>query len=198
MCMTGTTTWLLTFRCYGTWLPGDRRGYIERTPDGRTFLAPPRERLEAWVAERLPRPPFTLDARARAVVDAAIHDQCRHAGWSLQAVHVRTNHVHVVLQGNAPPDRMMSALKARATRLLRAAGLIDDDAGPWARQGSTVPLRTAEALERACRYVVEGQGVPLRGDADRPAAGGVSRVVAQADGGTEGTLGPLTARAARA
>jgi hypothetical protein len=160
----GPTTWLLTFRCYGTWLPGDRRGYIERSPEGRTFLAPARDRLEAWVAERLPRPPYALDAPARAVVDAAIHDHCLHASWRLQAVHVRTNHVHVVLQGRDPPDRMMTALKARATRSLRNAGLIDDDARPWARHGSTVPLHDAEAVERACRYVVEGQGALLDGD----------------------------------
>jgi protein-tyrosine phosphatase len=142
-----SAAWLLTYRCYATWLPGDRRGYIERTPDGRRYMAPPRHRLEAWVAQRLPRAPQSLDATARAVVDTAIRDQCLHAGWVLHAVHVRTNHVHAVVQGEASPDRMMNALKARATRYLRAKGLLDANVRPWARHGSTVPLRTNEELE---------------------------------------------------
>jgi REP element-mobilizing transposase RayT len=102
-----------------------------------------------------------LEAPARAVVGAAVRDQCLHAGWVLHAVHVRTNHVHIVLQGEGSPDRMMSALKARATRYLRQKGLVDGNARPWARHGSTVPLRTGEAVERARRYVVEGQGAAL-------------------------------------
>jgi REP element-mobilizing transposase RayT len=102
-----------------------------------------------------------LDAPARAVVTEAIRDQCLHAGWVLLAVHVRTNHLHVVLTGVAPPERMTNQLKAWATRRLRVAERIGGDVKPWAQGGSNVPLRTVEAVEAACRYVVEGQGAPL-------------------------------------
>ena len=154
-------SWLITFRCYGTWLPGDRRGYIEHTPGRGTYLAPPRDRLAAWAERQLQHPPHVLDAPSRAVVEAAVREECRHAGWVLLAVQARTNHVHLALSGNGTPDRMMNALKARATRRLRDAKLLDCDTRPWARHGSTVPLRTQESLERACRYVLERQGAPL-------------------------------------
>jgi len=156
-------TYLLTFRCYGTWLPGDRRGWTERLPGGHARQRPPERLLHAWIAHRLKRAPFVLDARARAVVDAALRDPCAHAGWMRHAVHVRTNHVHVVLSGSAPPERMTTQLKAWATRRLREAGWIHAGCQPWAQHGSMQPLRNTEAVERACWYVVEGQGAPLDG-----------------------------------
>ena len=153
--------WLLTFSCYGNWLPGDRRGHVDHTREGRTFRAPPSRPLEAWVAPRLRHPPCLLDAAARVVIDASIRDQCARAGWALHALHVRTNHVHVIVSSSDSPERMMTHLKAWATRRLREAAMIADDMRPWARHGSTAPLRTAKAVEAACRYVVEGQGAPL-------------------------------------
>jgi REP element-mobilizing transposase RayT len=157
----GPKDWLLTFCCYGNWLPGDRRGYVAHAPGGGTYRGRPSDALHAWVARRLPRPPFLLDAPMRAVVEAAIRDQCAHAGWALPALHVRTNHVHVVVSGAAPPGLMMNLLKSWATRRLREAALIGGDTRPWARHGSTVPLRSRESVEAACRYVVDGQGAPL-------------------------------------
>jgi hypothetical protein len=154
-------TYLLTFRCYGTWLPGDRRGWVERLPGGHARQRPPERLLHAWIAHRLKHAPFVLDAQARAVVDAALRDQCAHAAWTLHAVHVRTNHVHVVLSGGAPPERMTTQLKAWATRRLREAGLIHTGCQPWAQHGSIQPLQSVEAVERACWYVVEGQGALL-------------------------------------
>ncbi|APR85225.1 Hypothetical protein A7982_10574 [Minicystis rosea] len=158
-------TWLLTFSCYANWLPGDRRGYVTRAPGSASHKAPPNGWLCAWTERALRQPPFLLDAPARAVVDDAIRDQCIHAGWQLHAVHVRTNHVHVVVTGAAPPERIMRQLKAWATRRLREAARIDRDRRVWARHGSTVPLRDGDEVRAACRYVVEGQGGPLEGEA---------------------------------
>jgi REP element-mobilizing transposase RayT len=84
-------------------------------------------------------------------------------GWTLHAINVRTNHVHVVVAGRDAPERMMTAVKARATRSLREARLVADAVKPWARHGSTRWLWTPDAVEAACRYVVEGQGDVLPG-----------------------------------
>jgi REP element-mobilizing transposase RayT len=150
--------WLLTFSCFGNWLPGDPRGYIERIPGGGTRRSSPNPRLQKWVAQGMEQPPFLLHARARAVVRAAIRDHCAHAGWALGALHVGRNHLHVVVSGDAPPDRMMGQMKSWATRYLREAAIVDDGRTVWARHGSTVPLRTGDAVVAACRYVIEGQG----------------------------------------
>jgi REP element-mobilizing transposase RayT len=154
--------YLLTFCCYATWLPGDPRSYTDRHHNGLGLpRAEPSRGLRATMARRLPQPPYLLDAPARAAVEAAIREHCAHVGWPLHAVHVRTNHLHVVLSGADPPQRMMNALKAWSTRRLRAEGLIGDDVKPWSRHGSVRGLWAARAVEAACRYVVEGQGAAL-------------------------------------
>lgn len=76
----------------------------------------------------------------------------------MRALNVRTNHVHVVVSGEAHPDRMMRDLKAYATRALRQADLIDESRRVWARHGSTQAIYTSEGVQRACIYTVEGQG----------------------------------------
>jgi REP element-mobilizing transposase RayT len=156
--------YLITFRCYATWLPGDARGCSDR---GHRAPGMPRSApclpLRAATVRRLEHPPFALDAAARATVDAAIRDHCDHAGWVLHAVNVRTNHVHVVLSGAAPPERMMGQMKSWATRRLVEAGVIARGTRPWSRHGSTRYLWTADGVGAACRYVVEQQGAVLAG-----------------------------------
>src|SRR5258708_3131685 len=142
--------YLVTFRSYGTWLPGDPRGYHVRRSPGLQ----PRPVLRAWSEAALVAPVFVLSAQSRAVVDAAIRDHCDHAGWSVRALHVRTNHVHLVVSGTAPPERMMGQLKAWATRRLREAALVAPGIRPWAGHGSTRYLWTDEAVADACSYVV--------------------------------------------
>jgi hypothetical protein len=154
--------YLITFRCYGTYLPGDPRSYINRwhNSPGHPTL-PPNPSLHAAVRRALPQAEQGLDAPARAAVDAAIRQGCSGAGWTLHALHVRTNHLHAVVSGADPPERMMSAMKAWATRKLRKEKLLGCETRPWSRHGSTRWLWTARAVEAACRYVVDGQGAQL-------------------------------------
>jgi hypothetical protein len=158
----GSYAYLVTFCCYGSWLPGDPRGTTDRRHNvPGTPRAPPNVPLHVWTARRLPQAPFELDPAARGVVEVAIRDQCARAGWTLHAVHVRTKHLHVVVSGRAPAERMMNQIKARATQHLRKAALIGDETRPWSRHGSIRRLLTGDAVERACHYVVFGQGAPL-------------------------------------
>jgi hypothetical protein len=154
--------YLLTFRCYATWLPGDARGCSDRGHRAYgTPRSPPCLPLRIATTRRLEHAPVALDMAARVVVDAAVRDRCAHANWVLHAVNVRTNHVHVVLGAAAPPERMMNQLKSWATRRLLEAAAIAGGIRPWSRHGSTRYLWTTEAIEAACRYVVEGQGALL-------------------------------------
>lgn len=103
--------------------------------------------------------PYVLDYPRRAAVLECIKEVCRFRRWELLAAHVRTNHVHVVLDANAPPERVMTTLKAYASRKLNRI-----DNGPcrrWARHGSTRHLSTTEQVSDALSYVVSGQGEPM-------------------------------------
>ena len=152
--------YLITFRCYGTWLHGDERGSMDRrkyhvygTPD-----LPPNKKLMEDERNALKNPPFILNRSQRAVVDEAIRKVCEHRAYVLHAINVRTNHVHSVVTASCKPEHVMDSFKAYATRQLRKSGLLGQDVKPWARHGSTPYLWTEEHLQKAIEYVVDGQG----------------------------------------
>jgi REP element-mobilizing transposase RayT len=101
--------------------------------------------------------PMVFSGVARKVVDVSIREVCRLRSWSLLALNVRTNHVHVVLAGCEVPSRAMASFKAWSTRRLREAGAAEQEARVWARHGSTRYLWSEEAVQRAVGYVVEWQ-----------------------------------------
>ena len=151
---------LITFRCYGTWLHGDERGSVDRRKYNRygTPDMPANKRLAEDETHELRHDAVTLDKAQRVVVEKAIREVCEHRGYGLVAVNVRTNHVHSVVRASCKPEHVMDAFKAYATRQLREAGLLATDEKSWARHGSTPYLWTEEAVQRAVDYVISGQG----------------------------------------
>ena len=51
--------------------------------------------------------PYQLDQIRRDAVLEAIRGVCAHRGWSLLAAHVRSNHVHTVVEAEVPPERVI-------------------------------------------------------------------------------------------
>ena len=155
--------YLITFRCYGTWLHGDERGSVDRRSYNRfgaQKIAPNAEmRL---TKKRLQKSEtFRLNATARAAVADAIDEVCRVRGYGLFAVNVRTNHAHTVVSNSDRPERIMNGFKAYATRALRAKELLGADAKAWSRHGSTLYLWTDDHIATAVDYVLNGQGGEL-------------------------------------
>ncbi len=106
----------------------------------------------------------TFDAIQRELIEQTIRDHCRIRGWKLFAINVRSQHVHVVVQGNATPEIMMEQFKAWCSRRLsNAAGLtekIAKDAGrrKWFTEGgSTKWINDERYLEEAIDYVLNRQ-----------------------------------------
>ena len=59
--------------------------------------------------------PYLLDAdSSRRMVLEALRDVCLHRGWSLLAAHVRTNHVHSVVESETRPEKVMNDFKSYA------------------------------------------------------------------------------------
>ena len=91
--------YLITFRCYGTWLHGDSRGSVDRRNNQYgTPRIPEHKNWNAAGIANLKHPPVNLDAAMRASVEKAIRDTCGIRGWNLYATSVRTNHAHSVVQ----------------------------------------------------------------------------------------------------
>ena len=154
---------LITFRCYGTWLHGDERGSVDRRYYNRfgTPKIAPNVENETTKARQMKHEPFLLGAKERKIVKTAIEEVCRIRGYGLFAINVRTNHAHLVVSNSAKPERMMDSFKAYSTKALRAAGLVDTDAKLWSRHGSTRYLWTEDHIATAVDYVLNGQGIDL-------------------------------------
>ena len=152
--------YLITFNCYGKIVPGEA-GCIrrQRKSEDASFF-PENPQLARAVRSRMPEPPYILDPCRRATVLTAMLEVCTYRRWNLLAAHVRSNHVHVVLDVVCTPERVMNTFKLYASRALNLKG-IDGQIRRWARHGSTRYLRTPEQVRRAIRYVLTQQGEPM-------------------------------------
>jgi len=149
-------TYLLTFSTYGTHLPGDARGSHDRHTGPRGQA----QRLEDYALSVMRERPFELnDPADRELVHDSIAATCAQKEWPLEALHVRTTHVHLVLATDGPPERALQACKAFATRALK--GTHPEREHFWTRSGNIRRLPDRQSLESAIRYVRDGQGQPL-------------------------------------
>ena len=151
--------YLITFRCYGTWLHGDERGSIDRHHNCYGApLIPADKKWRLHNARVLNGAPVRLNKRQRALVSAAIKTTCEIRKWSFYALNVRTNHCHVVVFGKVRPGKILNALKANATRALREVNLWPRSDSPWSDGGSKRYLWTERQLRAAIDYVELNQG----------------------------------------
>jgi REP element-mobilizing transposase RayT len=158
--------YLITFRTYGTWLHGDARGSISRDNNGfGTPVSPTNLRLNDRERSMLGHEPVTLGPARRRATRQAVLETCGVRGWHLYTLNVRTNHVHAVVSAQVRPERIVSAFKANATRIMRSSKCWTSPESPWWHGGSTRYVWTESGLERAIAYVRDGQGVQLDRDA---------------------------------
>jgi len=151
----------LTWTTYGTWLPGDGRGWVKW---GELGVKPPDPGRERGARERLAESAVLLTEDQRALVEQTIRDHCRIRGWVLHAVNARSNHVPVVVTADRDPDDVMNQFKAWYSRKLSdAAGLVTAVAKKAGRRhwftegGNHAPIDTEEYLTNAIAYVLERQ-----------------------------------------
>ena len=154
--------YFITFTTYGTWLHGRAPGSVDRDHNvpGTPFL-PADEAMERANRAALRQEPYTLDVSRRRVVLRTIVEVAAHRKWTLWGVHVRTNHVHVIVAAECKPEKVMADLKAWASRRLREACAESSDRDRWTQQGSTRYLNDRTSFEAAVKYVVEDQGDPM-------------------------------------
>ena len=166
--------WLVTFTTYGTWLPGDRRGSVTRVRDQATAAyprakrntpgtpaEPPMPALEHYAALAMRAGPVLLNQRQAGLLLPQFHETARYRGWSLPAVAIMRNHVHVVVgvNGDPEPSTLLRDLKSYGSRALNA----DRGGAPrrwWTASGSHRRLADEAAVVAAMRYVRD-QVAPL-------------------------------------
>jgi REP element-mobilizing transposase RayT len=157
--------YFLTWAIYGTWLPGDARGWVEYHRGWQ--LPDPIREQEARA--RMTEDACLLTPQQREAVEAQVAETCSHRNWILHAVNCRSNHLHIVVTANVTkPKKIRVDLKAWATRTLKSN--FDNARKNWfAERGSIRYLNNDDELEAAILYVRDGQG-PNRYEAHQPEA----------------------------
>jgi REP element-mobilizing transposase RayT len=147
--------YFLTWTTYGTWLPGDERGWIRRPG----IFEEPNEKLQQYAREQLVESPLVLTLDQRRIVEETIEAHCKIRRWHLWIARARTNHVHVIV--TAPGyghDVVMDQLKAWCTRKLKAAHRDGDERIHWwTARGSKRLINDEDGLDNAILYVRDFQ-----------------------------------------
>jgi REP element-mobilizing transposase RayT len=154
----------LTWTTYGTWLPGDGRGWVEYQ---KGFQLPDRIR-ELEAAARMIDDACRLLPHQRDRVEQQVAETCRFRGWILHAVNCRSNHLHVVVSATVPPKGIREQLKAWCSRRLneqqRELGIPEEErrSNWWSERGSIRWIFTESDLAAAIDYVLNQQDNPQR------------------------------------
>lgn len=157
--MADPLAFLLTWTTYGTWLPGDERGwYREREGWHR-----PDPKVLHEARRKLTESPLLLTDDQRSIVEDTIRQHCQVRGWKLLAVNCRTNHVHVVVA--APGYRaevLIDQFKSWCTRRLKEHAIGSESSNTnrlrwWTEGGSRRFLNDERSVEGAVCYVLEAQ-----------------------------------------
>ena len=151
----------ITWTTYGTWLPGDARGWVRW---GELGVKPADPEREHDAGKRMVESPVLLTEEQRALVEQTVRDHCRIRRWLLHAVNARSNHVHVVVTADHDPQEVMNQFKAWCSRKLSdAAGLVGTAAKKAGRRhwftegGNTELIESEEYLNNAIEYALERQ-----------------------------------------
>ena len=143
----------LTITSYGTWLPGDARGWVEY----RHGWQLPDAVLELEAKARMTEDACILTANERAIVEQQAAETCRHRGWIPHAVNCRSNHMHVVISApGTRPQKIRADIKAWCSRRLKELSRPTRD-NWWAERGSIRWIFGDESLETVILYVTDAQ-----------------------------------------
>ena len=157
--------WLLTWTTYGTWLPGDARGFVSNVPGplgpevrhnlpGTPYDADLPEVRERALDNLVGQPVWLSESQVQLLADQ-FRETARIRGWQLLALAIMTNHVHLVVGvlGDPDPARLLHDFKSYGTRALKQAGHRPSGARWWTESGSRRKLPDERAVLAAVEYV---------------------------------------------
>jgi len=130
---------------------------VDRARERRGGPIEPSAKLVAYEKRGMTDIEASLDPGEAPVVLRAILETCAFRNWTLLAAHVRSTHVHLVVDGIMEASGAIRDFKAYASRALNHAGV----RRRWSRGGNVRLLHESKAVRAAVRYVVDGQGPPM-------------------------------------
>jgi REP element-mobilizing transposase RayT len=150
--------YFIAWTTYGTWLPGDERGWQRR---GQNGIRPPNEMFVQMAEADMKETAFLLSHDDREIVENTIVKHCEIRGWDLHKVNARSNHVHVVV--TAPgykPKTVRDQFKAWSSRNLKPQNPGRERF--WTKGASCRWINHEIDLEAANIYVADAQDQKIR------------------------------------
>lgn len=143
----------ITWPTYGTWLPGDERGWVEY----RHGWQLPSQNLHDSCRACLPEEQCVLSVPERQIVLKQILQTFDFRKWIHYASDCRSNHAHIVIgAANTTPKKIRVDVKAWCTRRFREHSRADWE-NWWAERGSIRFVWTEASLQTVIQYVTESQ-----------------------------------------
>jgi REP element-mobilizing transposase RayT len=158
--------WLLTWTTYGTWLPGEDRGFVSPvrsssfdpwqrrnvrgTDDSRSMAG-----LKRASQSRLKCPPILLSLlQAEALLDQ-FHETAKYRSWECLAVAIMRTHVHLLVEvvDDPDPEVILKDFKSYASRKLNTRWDRPVSDTWWTESGSKRKKWNCTAVVNAVRYV---------------------------------------------
>lgn len=138
--------YMITWTTYGTWLQGDKRGYVK---NGKILRK--NNTLLKSNLKRLKNPATKLDAEHRDIVHHTILDKAKEINQKIHAIAVCSNHVHIVAEHtNESIEKVVSYYKNAARLALRAGGF---NGRVWTRGFDKRFCFNREELKSRIQYV---------------------------------------------
>jgi hypothetical protein len=160
--------WNHWFHCtcntFGTWLPGDPRGWRERHHrqhvNGDYRSPPPKgsgDRLHARSKGLMPRRPIHLDKRQRAAALQAVVGHLLDDRIEVLVAAMDDHHLHLLGQfSDHHPRIRLGWAKLAATKCLKADGGLSNlppGVGIWAKRSKAIPIKDRPHLVNAVNYI---------------------------------------------
>ena len=164
--------WFLTWTTYGTWLPGDERGFVApiRDADGvqeiHNVPGTPHDAdnpaLKRFAQQQLKQPPIFLNTDQAHELLPQFQETAHFRKWQLLAAAVMANHVHLVVgvPGDPDPSSLLRDFKSYGSRCLNRRWSKPECGRWWTESGSKRKLPNQRAVDSAISYV-QRQDNPL-------------------------------------
>jgi REP element-mobilizing transposase RayT len=158
----------ITWTCYGTWLPGDRRGYVSNTllprcgwePKENTPGTPYRanDPYTRSVARRLQKGPSVWLTGEQAWQAAEALVRTAHTrGWRIVRAALMPNHIHVVI-AECPDDGPAVRRILKGVSQAALSKHLGHSQRWWTAGGSDRYKHDAAAIQAAVQYVANQEG----------------------------------------
>jgi hypothetical protein len=142
--------YMITWTTYGTWLQGDKRGYVK---DGQILRG--NDVLLKSNLKRLRNPATRLNTEHRTIVRHAILKKSQEIHQQIYAIAIYAKHVHIVAERtNESIEKVVSFYKNAARFALRSNGFVGRI---WTKGFNKRFCFNREELERKIKYVENHQ-----------------------------------------